>query len=320
MILYLDSAFGFRKKWLVPVFSAMSFCEFLLCLSLHLCGIADFHDTLKVSHFMLAICAVILFYTIIRNSFVKGKSQSKSIYRMLRGIGLSGISIATLIDIIRFYKGNANDTAMFVRIGLLIFVLCYGSSSLEKTINAVKLGVQTEFVSQLAYRDGLTGIGNRTAFQEQLIDLEKLKDTVDSIGIIMFDVNDLKYVNDNLGHHLGDQMLVLSAEIMKEAFQGKNSDCFRIGGDEFAVLMSGDHVAAHIEQGIQKFQELMKEHNQAPDCSLRISIAYGYAVYNKENADLKLMDVYQRADMLMYENKRVVKEREKSPEEYYRSR
>ena len=60
-------------------------------------------------------------------------------------------------------------------IGLLIFIICYGSSSLEKTINAVKLGVQAEFVSQLAYRDGLTGIGNRTAFQEHLVDLEKIK-------------------------------------------------------------------------------------------------------------------------------------------------
>ena len=315
MTLYLNAAFEFRRKWIEPVFVICSFGEFLICMILHLTGIADFHDTLKLTHCMLAVSAAILFYTIIRSSFVHGKNQTKNIYRMLRGIGLSSISVATVIDIMRYYKGNGNDSAMFVRIGLLVFVLCYGSSSLEKTINAVKLGVQTEFVSQLAYRDGLTGIGNRTAFQEHLVDLEKVKDEIPAVGILMFDVNDLKYVNDNLGHHLGDRMLVQSAEIIKIAFSG--CDCFRIGGDEFSVLAAGDNVEKQCEQGIEQFKNLMQEFNDGTK-PFRISIAYGYAIYNEESAGNKLMDIYQKADMLMYENKKEVKAKQSRPEEYYR--
>lgn len=318
LILYLNSAFGFRRKWVVPVLCSMSFIEFMVCLVLHFSKLADVHETLKLTHILLAVSAVILFYVIIYNSFSMGKNQTKNVYRVLRGIGLSVISIATVVDIYRFYRGSGNDTAMFVRIGMLIFIVCYGSSSLEKTINAVKLGVQTEFVSQLAYRDGLTGIGNRTAFQEHLVDLEKIKDSVSAVGVIMFDVNDLKFVNDNLGHHYGDSMLVKSADIIKAAFEEQQGNCFRIGGDEFAVLLSGEDVQERYEQGIVKFQEGMKQHNSETDNKFRISIAHGFAVYDKDYAGKRLMDTYQKADMLMYENKKQMKANQSRPEDYYR--
>lgn len=319
-VLYLNSAFGFSIKQIVPAICILSFIEFLTCWILHFLGIADIHDTLTVSHIMLAICAVIMFYVIIKNSFVKGKNQTKNVYRILRGIGLCCLSIATIIDILRYYTGSVSDTAMFVRIGLLIFIICYGSSSLENTINAVKLGIQTEFVSRLAYHDGLTGIGNRTAFEEHLVDLEKIKDGVDAVGIIMFDVNDLKYVNDNLGHHYGDSMLMKSAEIIQNAFEKEQCDCFRIGGDEFAVLLSGENVALRYERGIRCFEDDMQRHNEQPDKDFRISIAYGFAMYNKDSPYKKLMDIYQQADMKMYENKKAMKAVQSRPEEYYKSR
>lgn len=307
MVLYLNAAFGFKNKYVVPVFSSLSFGEFLVCLGLHFTGIADLHETLKLTHIMLFLSAIIMLYMIIRNSFVKGKNQTKNIYRVLRGIGLCGISFATVIDIIRFYRGSGNDSAMFVRIGLLIFVLCYGSSSLEKTINAVKLGVKTEFVSQLAYRDGLTGIGNRTAFQEHLLELEKVKDTVASVGVIMFDLNDLKVVNDNMGHHLGDEMLVACGNLIKEAFEQEGGECFRIGGDEFAVLLSGDNVKKRCEEGITAFEDGKENYNSGEDKAFSISVAYGYAFYDKETKGRKLLDIYRTADMLMYENKKKMK-------------
>lgn len=317
MILYLNSAYGFRKKFVVKAFVTLSFMEFILCMALHLLNIADLHETLPLSHMMLALSAVIMLYMIIRNSFVSGKSQAGNIYRVLRGIGLCGISAATVIDMIRFYKGNSNDSALFVRIGLLIFIICYGSSSLEKTINAVKLGIQAEFVSQLAYRDGLTGIGNRTAFQEHLVYLEKIKDEVPAVAIVMFDVNDLKFVNDNLGHHLGDSMLVQSANVIKTAFESQEGKCFRIGGDEFAVLLSGNDVQRRCEQGLINLKKETEAYNQNPDKLFRISIAYGYALYNKENAGRKLMDIYQQADLFMYENKKKMKASQSRPEEHY---
>lgn len=317
-ILYLDTAFGFRHKFLVPMLSMLSITQFIVCWGLHFSGIADIHQTLPVTHAVLALSAVILLYTIIRNSIVSSKKQSRNIYRILRTIGLSAISVATVTDIIRYYYGNGTDSAMFVRIGLLLFIICFGSSSLEKTINAVKLGVQSEFVAQLAYRDGLTGIGNRTSFEEHLVDLEKIKDELPAVGIVMFDVNDLKYVNDHMGHHYGDDMLVKSADLIRTSFETSSSDCFRIGGDEFAVLLSGDTVQKDYEESILRFTDKIKQFNELPDKKFRISIAYGIAIYDKTCIGTKLMDIYQQADKKMYDNKKQMKANQISPEEYYK--
>lgn len=317
MVLYLDAAFGFRKRRIVPIICYMSAGEFALCTILHFAKIMDYHDTLRLSHVMLAISAVILIATILQNSFRPGKSQVKNIYKIMRTVGLTSIAVAAFIDILRYYRGNGGDSAMFVRIGLLIFILCYGSSSMEKTINAVKLGIQTQFVSQLAYRDGLTGIGNRTAFQECLVELETEKHETDGIGIIMFDVNDLKYVNDHMGHQAGDDMLVCSADMIKSALEPEQGTCYRIGGDEFAVVVSGEDVQRHCEQGLLRFDLAMKEYNDVPNQPFRISVASGYAVYDETGAEEKLMDLYQQADRKMYENKKKMKSLQMTPEEYY---
>ena len=175
-------------------------------------------------------------------------------------------------------------------------------------INAVKLGVQSEFVSQLAYRDGLTGIGNRTAFQERLVELEKEKRQLPGIAIIMFDVNDLKLVNDNQGHQMGDELLVRSTEIIKTAVESVDGTCYRIGGDEFVGILYGEDVSGRCEKTTVCFKKAMDDYNSVKGQPFRISIASGYAVYDKLQESEMLMDVYQQADVRMYENKKQIKE------------
>ena len=307
LILYLDAAFGFKKKAVVPVICGLSAAEFVICTVLHFTGVMDYHETLTFSSVMVAISAFLLFFSIMKNALWKGKSKIRNIYRVLRTVGFMGLSIAAVIDIFRYYRGSTNDNAMFVRIGLLIFIICYGSSSLERMINAVKLGVQSEFVSQLAYRDGLTGIGNRTAFQERLVELEKEKQNTSGIAIIMFDVNDLKLVNDNQGHQKGDELLVRSSEIITTAVESVEGSCYRIGGDEFVGILSGEDVTGRCEKIVVNFTKAMEEYNAVKGQPFRISIASGYAVYDKLDEEEMLMDVYQQADVRMYENKKMIK-------------
>lgn len=320
LILYLNAAIGFKNKLVVPVLSGLCILGFVLSWTLHLLKIKDIHETLTFSHINVVIASVLLIYAVVKNVIIKGKGQSAPIYRVLKAIGLCSIAIAAIIDMGRFYSGQTGDSAQFVRIGMLIFTICYGSSSLENTINAVKKGAQADFVSRLAYQDGLTGIGNRTAFEERLSALEAEKDDDAAVGIVMFDVNDLKYVNDNLGHPLGDSMIRKAAEIISKAFGEDGGECFRIGGDEFAVIMRGNDVKERYEKGILVFDEQSKLHNSSSDSKFRISIAHGFFIFNRECELEHIEDAYKMADKNMYETKRAMKALQSTPEEYYSAR
>jgi diguanylate cyclase (GGDEF)-like protein len=312
-VLYLDSAFGLTHKFLLPLVSGLSVLEFTVCWALHFLNIADIHETMTLSHIMLAVAAVILLVVIFRNTFLNRES-SLDIFQILRGVGLCSISVATIVDIVRYYIGNGSDSAMFVRIGLLVFILCFGSSSMERTISAVRLGTESVLISQLAYKDGLTKLGNRTAFNEQLALLEEKKEEFTAIGIVMFDVNNLKYVNDNLGHHAGDEMIVKSAEAIHQSFGGLPGDCYRIGGDEFAVILCGEAVEQLYRIGLKYFEKFLSDYNARPDIAFHLQIAHGFSFYHpKQDSKTTMTDIYERADSLMYENKKAIKAQNPRP-------
>lgn len=320
LILYLNAAIGFNNRFVVPVLCGLCTLGFTASWTLHFLGIKDIHETLTFSHINVITASVLLIYSVIKSVVQRIKKQGASIYVVLRAVGLCSIAVAAIIDMVRFYSGHTNDSAMFVRIGMLIFTVCYGSSSLENTVNAVKLGAQAEFASRLAYHDGLTGVGNRTAFEEKLASLETEKDDDTTVGIVMFDVNDLKYVNDNLGHPTGDEMIRKAAEIISAAFEADGGECFRIGGDEFAVIIKGDSaddVNASYERGMLVFDMQTKMHNSALDCKFRVSIAHGFFIYSTDCELEHIEEAYKKADENMYETKRAMKALQSTPEEYY---
>ncbi len=178
---------------------------------------------------------------------------------------------------------------------------------MKRTIDAVRKGAHVDFVSQLAYMDGLTGIGNRTAFQEKMEEFEKRKQEKGGIGIVIFDVNNLKWVNDTLGHSEGDQMIKKGAETISQAFVQDKGDCYRIGGDEFVVFILGEQIAERCGQAINRLQEELDAYNSEQNRSYDLSIASGYAVYDESCAEKTLAELFEIADARMYENKKKMK-------------
>lgn len=94
----------------------------------------------------------------------------------------------------------------------------------------------------MAYRDALTGLGNRKAFHEQLerlLDAQRLP-----LGVVFLDLDRFKQVNDRFGHDVGDALLVCMAERLRNAMR-KQDTAYRLGGDEFtAILPAIDEAAA----------------------------------------------------------------------------
>jgi diguanylate cyclase (GGDEF)-like protein len=123
--------------------------------------------------------------------------------------------------------------------------------------------------------------------------------------IFMFDLNDLKKCNDNFGHDSGDKYIKLVANALQEIF-GIDGRCFRIGGDEFAVIMS--HISNN--EIVRMLNSLERSINllNRKGFVVPVSVAAGYAVYDKK-IDENLEDTLKRADVLMYENKQEIKKK-----------
>lgn len=155
----------------------------------------------------------------------------------------------------------------------------------------------------LARLDDLTGIRNKNAFKEhvKMIDKSiKSGNEVSPFGVVMCDVNDLKRMNDTRGHSYGDEVLQGASRMICEVF--KHSPVFRIGGDEFVVVLSGSDYKQR-EKLVKSFK-LMTEAN-------RISrsgpiVACGMAIYH-EGRDGNFNSVFKRADQKMYKNKSKIK-------------
>lgn len=166
------------------------------------------------------------------------------------------------------------------------FVERCGDSSLPRELEQI-----IEY-NKILYTDGLSNLGNRTAFNAHKKELE----TNPNVACVMIDVNNLKVCNDKYGHREGDKLICDCAECISKAFAGIGG-CYRIGGDEFAVLI-GDADEAKIVRALDKLNVFIEDKNN--DRILDLSIAYGYAI-RKEGESME--QVINRSDSFMYEMK-----------------
>ena len=147
--------------------------------------------------------------------------------------------------------------------------------------------------------DALTGVRNRHAYLDAEEHLDRLiaEQLNPEFAITIFDVNDLKTINDTAGHHAGDEYLRSACKIICDIF--KHSQVFRVGGDEFAVISQNEDYA-----DIDKLLVKINEHNAEAISKNGIVIACGMAKYE---GDPCVAPVFERADQIMYENKSSLK-------------
>lgn len=151
-----------------------------------------------------------------------------------------------------------------------------------------------------AYTDANTKIKNRACFEDDFELyahlIEKSQQSAPKTGIIVCDLNGLKYCNDTFGHSTGDKMISVTAEIMHQHMQHAH-ELYRIGGDEFAAIYLNDN-CSYISDDIKKVRQICKEESKS--YTFPLSIAMGYAICT---APESLQDAYNRADANMYEDK-----------------
>ena len=135
--------------------------------------------------------------------------------------------------------------------------------------------------------DTLTGLFNRETYYH---DVEKMNRSI--TGVIQFDMNGLKYINDNFGHMEGDKALATIANVISNSAK-RNMYVYRLGGDEYIILCHNGSENDIIET-VTKFKELLKKTDYY--CS------YGYS-YRSKDKTVSVEDLLKEAEKKMYEDK-----------------
>lgn len=228
----------------------------------------------------------------------------------IRKVRESGYETTDIVDMSETYFGMADDTvfaaerfsektaqwisgleiASIADIVLMIFVL------IDQTISAIRIAKRNKVLERQAFIDLHTGLPNKSRCEQLFSNMEFLTEPT---ACIMFDLNNLKKVNDTLGHSVGDQLILNFARILRDAVPTQDF-VGRYGGDEFvAVIHQADKekvegMLTRLDREIDRFNHYGK--------NTAISFAHGWAL-STDYEHCTLRTLFDQADKYMYENK-----------------
>ncbi len=161
--------------------------------------------------------------------------------------------------------------------------------------------IAEERIRHLAQHDSLTGLPNRSLFDQRLeAQLAKSSVTGRKLAVLFIDLDRFKHINDSLGHHEGDMLLRTLAERLRQA-SGHDNTLARIGGDEFVVLLNNVEPYERIEQLIHRMQNALQPPVHVGMHEFSISASIGVAIYPHDGNDIQTL--IKHANTAMYRAK-----------------
>ena len=157
------------------------------------------------------------------------------------------------------------------------------------------------YIRNKANTDALTMLGNTTSYTERVnIIEEKMAEGSADFSLVLFDINDLKGINDNFGHQYGDIIIKAAADVISSVFDADN--IYRIGGDEF-IAVEEDADPKEIKKKIALIHKKAKEYDDTDtEHKGTLALSCGTASYNPKK-DKNFRDVFSKADDNMYSAK-----------------
>ena len=261
-----------------------------------------------VARYLTLILQTLLFLMTSVYVLVVTKRTKQAAKRLKLSVGLFGVSMVILIFIQLFFPLMPLNSVGYLLAACLFHTFLVEDEKdeyrrkLEKMLEKERQQErELGSVKEKIYTDALTGAGNKLAYLE---DEERINERIRSNGpsdwgVAVFDLNDLKEINDTKGHKTGDISIFNACMLIQEYFA--HSPVYRIGGDEFAVILEG--------QDFRERVELLSSFNKQAEDNLkagRIVVASGMSVFRPEE-DRSFRSVFERADRMMYRRKAQLK-------------
>ena len=194
-----------------------------------------------------------------------------------------------------------NSILAFIILGVFIQIFNPETKTCWLTVAVSGMYMYIYYNGLIQSIDKLTGLLNQSCYNTYLENNENKK-----FALIIFDANNFKFINDNLGHDFGDRVLSAIARIIKEQY-APYGKCYRIGGDEFAVILEKN--IDKIEEINKKFIEKLEiEKMSVPELP---HVSYGVSIYDP-NSVYTVGDTKNKADSEMYTYKKKYKEKQKN--------
>lgn len=284
------------------IYSLVSAVAAITLTVLHLFGIVEFHDSLPVIHILLVILIPLMVPLVL--SYMNEHSK-KTNYMIIFPL-LAVLVVCIGISLIKYNMGMYDNYSDYVRLALLCFLFCLMIYQFRQIVATYSNGMRADVLADLALTDYMTGLYNRTAFNSHIDEYDHIIASFSPLGVIQFDVNNLKTVNDTLGHEKGDMMIKAVADGLKHAFAEYHNVCrsYRTGGDEFLTIINAINADEIYHECIARLMEYCDEFNKQPDLGFTLTIAHGYVL---TKGGKTLSEAIDEADALMYENKRMLK-------------
>jgi len=287
-----------RELKLLRIFTYVAILLILLENVLSITGVAMLNKTFFLCHIEVFVVTISCMTLAIKQRMRKANTlQNNLLLASCAEMSLTGfVSIGSY-----WYIGGEAYRIVFLT-GVLIFIIILIAYLVTQELNdthELKLREsRMEMQEKLAYVDELTNLGNRRAFEKRVAALEEAFHENRDAVLVMLDVNGLKTVNDNYGHASGDELLISAAEIIKRVYKG--ADCFRVGGDEFTVIITEN--PEKVGEYAQALRDEIERNNHSN--RLKLSLAVGTSHLLRSNGThISISDWKQEADVLMYRNK-----------------
>lgn len=261
-----------------------------LCGLLQALGVAQLHEMLPLTHVLMIITLVSLLRLLVSWLHSTFRREARL---MLSGFGALGCCCAAAF--LDYYLWGRSLYLIYFSIGILLLVVSLLAVSIGYVYQEMVKSSQVRYYQKMANTDLMTQLNSRTAFEERIRQSPILKG---SGACIVVDINNLKQANDTMGHSAGDELICAAAECILSVFESLG--CYRMGGDEFAVLLQ-NITEPQVNRALSELELCISRKNLTR--SFPLSLAVGHAM----GQDASIEQLFRQADASMYCNKSQMK-------------